>query len=310
MKVKIENHDPLTNSMNSAVPVKKINRFKQLLSYIPMSWTKYKPVVAILRLEGIIGKAGSFKSGITLNGLNKLIEQMFDIDKLESICLCINSPGGSPVQSELIASRIINLAKAKRVPVYAFVEDVAASGGYWLACAADKIFVSKSSVVGSIGVISAGFGFDKAIEKHGIERRIYTQGNSKSVLDPFKPVKEEDVKVIKSLQKQIHTHFIDTVKSRRSRTLNQSDEILFNGEFWSGQTAVDYGLADGISDLYSFINERYGDTVKIEYIEEKQSWFKKKFSLEKTSQDFSQELIDNLIDSVESKLIHNKFNLK
>ena len=234
---------------------------------------------------------------------------MFKIERLDAICLSINSPGGSPVQADLIATRIIELAKVKDVPVFSFVEDVAASGGYWLACAGNKIYASKSSIIGSIGVISSGFGFHEAIEKLGIERRVYTEGKTKSVLDPFKPAKNSDIKIIRKIQQYIHYHFISTVKNRRAGRLTQNDDILFNGEFWSAQTAVDYGLIDGIDNLYSFIQKRYGDNVKIEHIENKQSWIKKKLGMSQVTQEFASELAEGVINSAEKRLLQSRFDI-
>lgn len=285
-------------------------KLEYLLSFLPLGFSGSKPVVAVLRLDGIIGKAGGFKSGLTLNSLNKLIEKMFKIENLDAVCLSINSPGGTPVQAELIANRIVELAKTKEIPVFSFVEDVAASGGYWLACAAHKIYASQSSIIGSIGVISSGFGFHEAIEKLGIERRVYTEGNTKSVLDPFQPAKKSDIKIINKIQKEIHQHFINTVKKRRTGRLTQNDDILFNGEFWTGQIALDYGLIDGIENLYSFIQKRYGDNVKIEYIENKQPWFKKKLGMSKISQEFANDLSEGIISSVEQRVIYSKFGIK
>ncbi len=191
------------------------SKFEYILSCLPLGFGSSKSTVAVFRLDGVIGKAGGFKSGLTLDSTNDLIEKMFKMDNLDAICLSINSPGGSPVQAELIASRIIALGKEKDIPVYSFVEDVAASGGYWLACAGEKIYASRSSIVGSIGVISSGFGFHEAIEKLGIERRVYTAGKTKSVLDPFQPAKKADIDAIKKLQQEIHGHFIILVKKRR-----------------------------------------------------------------------------------------------
>jgi len=285
---------------------RQIGKLTQLLSFIPYVGGS-KPVVAVLRLSGIIGKSGNLKTGLNLENLNELIEKAFEIKKLEALCLIINSPGGSPVQSELIAKRIRFLAKKNKVPVYSFVEDMAASGGYWLACAGDIIYASKSSIIGSIGVIYSGFGFQEAIAKLGIERRVYTEGTNKSILDSFQPVKPNDIKIIKHLQSHIHEHFINYVKERRAGKLTQSDEFLFNGDFWCGQAALDFGLIDGIEDIYSFLQKEFGDDVKIEYISTKQSWFKKKFGL--FNENLPKELADNIINSVENKLIQNKFNL-
>jgi signal peptide peptidase SppA len=298
------------NSISTAktsINTNRSSKIDQLISVLPF-WFNTKPVVAVMRLEGVIGKGGSMKSGLTISSLNKLIEKMFKIERLDAVCLCINSPGGSPVQSELISKRLTSLAKELGVPIYSFVEDVAASGGYWLACAGDKIFANKSSIIGSIGVISSGFGFHEAIGKLGIERRVIAEGKNKSVLDPFQPAKSSDVKLVKDLQKKIYEHFIETVKEHRKGRLTQTDEIIFNGEFWTGQKALDYGLIDGIDDLYSFIHKKYGNEVKVEYIENKQSWFKRKLGMS-NSKDTVQELTDTMLDRIEARFMAGKFDL-
>jgi len=298
------------NSISTAktpINTNRSSKIDQLISVLPF-WFNTKPVVAVMRLEGVIGKGGSMKSGLTISSLNKLIEKMFKIERLDSVCLCINSPGGSPVQSELISKRLTSLAKELGVPIYSFVEDVAASGGYWLACAGDKIFANKSSIIGSIGVISSGFGFHEAIGKMGIERRVIAEGKNKSVLDPFQPTKSSDVKLVKDLQKKIYEHFTETVKERRKGRLTQTDEIIFNGEFWTGQKALDYGLIDGIDDLYSFIHKKYGNEVKVEYIENKQSWFKKRLGMS-NAKDTVQEVTDAAFDRIEARFMAGKFDL-
>ncbi len=307
---KINKNNSCVTGANSS-SLNKQTKLEQILSYLPFySLYNTKPVVAVLRLEGIIGKVSPLKSGINLASLNPLIEKVFKIDKLESLCLCINSQGGSPVQAELIANKIINLAKQKKIPVYSFIEDIAASGGYWLACAGDQIFASRSSIIGSIGVISSGFGFHQAIEKLGIERRVYAEGKLKSVLDPFQPIKNSDIKIIKALQKSIYEHFVDSIKERRAGKLTQSDNILFTGEFWTGQIAVDFGLIDGIDNLYSFIYRKYRDEVKIEYITDKKSWLHKKIGINNFTADFAQELSNNLISKIEEKLSGSHLKIK
>ncbi|WP_250312110.1 S49 family peptidase [Rickettsia endosymbiont of Oedothorax gibbosus] len=287
---------------------RQVGKLEQLFSLLPIIGSgASKPVVAVLRLSGVIGKVSSIKSGITIESLHELIDKAFQIKNLEALCLSINSPGGSPVQSELISKRIRLLAQEKKIPIYSFVEDVAASGGYWLACIGDQIYASRSSIIGSIGVISASFGFPAAIDKLGIERRVYAEGKNKSILDPFQPVQKEDIKIIKHLQKQIHQHFIDYVKERRVGKLTQEDDILFNGEFWSGQTAVDFGLIDGIDDMYSFIKKKYGD-VTIKYVANKQSWIKRKLGM--VRHDFVQEFSDSLIESIDNKITYDRFNIR
>ena len=193
--------------------------------------------------------------------------------------MIINSPGGSPTQSSLIAEKIINLAKEKNKKVYAFVEDVAASGGYWLACAADEIYLDLNSIVGSIGVISPGFGFVDLIKKIGVERRVYTSGKSKSFLDPFKEEKKEDIDRLKSIQEQIHENFIEYVKSRRgSKLLSSEENEIFSGLFWVGKKGVDLGLADGIGSINQIIKEKYGNKAKIKIIDQKKSFLQKRLS--------------------------------
>lgn len=220
---------------------------------------KSEPRVAVIRLQGTIG-AGR---GAALNdeGLAPVIEKAFRRGKPRAVALVINSPGGSPVQSALIAARIRRLAQEHGMPIHAFVEDVAASGGYWLATAADQIWVDPGSVVGSIGVISAGFGAPVFLARQGFERRVYTSGKSKSMLDPFQPEKKEDVARLSRLLEDIHAQFIDHVKARRGDKLaNRSD--LFTGEFWLGRKAVEYGLADGEAHLVPKMKELYGDKVR------------------------------------------------
>ncbi len=261
--------------------------------------------ISVLRLEGIIGDVTSFKSSLKFHKLNKLIEKSFKVKNLQAVFLIINSPGGSPVQSELIASRIINLSKEKNVPVYSFVEDMAASGGYWLACAGERIFASKNSVVGSIGVRSSGFGFTKAIEKLGIERRVLTQGKNKSILDPFMPVKDSDVELITAIHKDIHKNFIEYVLSRRGNRVNPSINQLFQGDIWTGERALDLGLIDGIEDIFSFIKKHYPKS-NIKYIEDNKSWFKNKIGLK--NNEFHNLTLD-IVNALEHKNLESRFKI-
>ncbi|WP_121543595.1 S49 family peptidase [Candidatus Rickettsia colombianensi] len=284
---------------------RQISKLDQLVASV---FGDSKEVIAVLRLSGVIGKVSTMQSGLTLESLNELIEKAFKIKKLKALCLIINSPGGSPVQSELIAKRIRDLAKENKIKIYSFIEDMAASGGYWLACSGDRIYASYSSVIGSIGVVSSGFGFHEAINKLGIERRVYTEGKNKAILDPFKPINKDDLKIIKDLQKQVYEHFIEYVKTRRVGKLTQQDEILFNGEFWAGQTALDYGLIDGIGDMYSVMKEKFGDNIKFQYLCAKQPWLKKKLGM--SSKILADHFANSLIDAVENKIINDKFDMK
>ncbi|CEO17620.1 Putative signal peptide peptidase SppA [Rickettsia monacensis] len=284
---------------------RQISKLDQLVASV---FGDSKEVIAVLRLSGVIGKVSTMQSGLTLESLNELIEKAFKIKKLKALCLIINSPGGSPVQSELIAKRIRDLAKENKIKIYSFIEDMAASGGYWLACSGDRIYASYSSVIGSIGVVSSGFGFHEAINKLGIERRVYTEGKNKAILDPFKPINKDDLKIIKDLQKQVYEHFVEYVKTRRVGKLTQQDEILFNGEFWAGQTALDYGLIDGIGDMYSVMKEKFGDNIKFQYLCAKQPWLKKKLGM--SSKILAYNFANSLIDAVENKIINDKFDMK
>lgn len=230
-----------------------------------MKWhipfTKKPPLVAVIRLSGQIGSGGRIGGGLNDVGLAQVIERAFARGKPVAVALVINSPGGSPVQSSLIAARIRRLADDKKIPVHAFVEDVAASGGYWLACAGDQIWVDQSSIVGSIGVIFAGFGFHELMARHGIERRVHTAGRSKSLADPFLPEKPEDVARLMALQEPIHAAFIAHVKARRAGRLADAD--LFNADVWVGEQAVSLGLADGVAHLVPKLMALYGDKVRL-----------------------------------------------
>jgi serine protease SohB len=229
--------------------------------------------VTVLRLEGVIG-AGRV-GGRTLSdaGLAPLIEAAFGRGRPKAVALAINSPGGSPAQSSLIAARIRRLADEKKIPVHAFVEDVAASGGYWLATAADRIHVDPNSIVGSIGVISASFGFQELIARHGVERRVHTAGEDKSMLDPFRPERPEDVERLKALQKIIHDNFIDQVKVRRGDALKGDD--LFTGEIWVGRAAIDVGLADEVGHLAPVMRGLYGDKIRFRVMSPRRPLFRR-----------------------------------
>ena len=231
------------------------------------------PVVPVVRLSGVIGVSSPLRPGLMLATTAKTLERAFSVRKARAVALVINSPGGSPSQSHLIFRRIRQLSEEKKIPVLAFIEDVGASGGYMLACAADEIICDDYSIVGSIGVVGGSFGFDRLMEKVGIERRLYTSGDSKAMLDPFLPEKPEDVKRIKAVQKDIHAHFIALVKERRGARLKGADKVLFSGEFWTASNAIELGLADHRGDVRSCLRERYGDKVRTPLISAEKSFF-------------------------------------
>jgi signal peptide peptidase SppA len=224
------------------------------------------PVVPVLRFSGPIGMATPLRPGLSIGHAASAIEKAFELSKSPAVAILINSPGGSPVQSSLIFRRIRQLAEEKKKTVYVFCEDVAASGGYYLALAGDEIYADPSSIIGSIGVIFAGFGFDKAIEKLGIERRVYTAGENKDALDPFRPENPADIERIKSVQRDVHDVFIGIVKERRAGRLRGADGELFSGAFWSGPKALELGLIDGIADVRSKMRELYGDKVRLKVV--------------------------------------------
>jgi signal peptide peptidase SppA len=242
---------------------------------------KRPPVVAVLRLDGVISSGGMLgRQGLNLAALAGPIHQAFSLRRLAAVALAINSPGGSPVQSSLIAGRIRQMADEKKVPVLAFAEDVAASGGYWLATAADEIYADSASIVGSIGVISAGFGFTGLIDRIGVERRLHTSGDRKSFLDPFRPEQPEDVERLKQIQRELHDTFRQHVVSRRGNRLKADHATLFSGEFWTGPRAAELGLVDGIGQLRPVLRARFGERVRLRPVGARRSWLARRLGME------------------------------
>lgn len=235
-------------------------------------WRHPSPAVAVLRLHGVIGRFGPLRSGLSLAGLAGSLERAFSMPDVKAVALSVNSPGGAPVQAALIARRIRSLAAEHKRPVFAFAEDVAASGGYWLLTAADEIFADESSIIGSIGVISAGFGFPEALQRLGVERRVYTAGEHKGALDPFQPEKADEVAHLKRIQEDIHAAFTEQVRTRRQGKLKEEHfEELFSGRYWAGRTALELGLIDALGDLRTVMRQRYGEKVRLLLIEETRS---------------------------------------
>ena len=235
-----------------------------LLAKLPIErFRNPPPVVGVLRLDGVIGRsAGPGRPGLSLASHERAIAKLFDRKNLKAVALVINSPGGSPVQSALIAKRIRDLAAEKELPLVSFCEDVAASGGYWLACAGDEIYADANSIIGSIGVISAGLGFPDLIERFGIERRVYSAGPRKGMLDPFLDEKPEDVDRLRELHEDIFENFKTHVRERRGDKLRAADGALFTGDIWTGNQALEVGLIDGLAEMRSEMRKRYGDKVK------------------------------------------------
>ena len=263
---------------------------------------KKKKIVPHIRLSGIIGSVGKFKQGMDFVGQQEIIEKAFSFKKASAVAISINSPGGSPVQSHLIYSYIRKQAQKNNKKVMVFAEDVAASGGYLIACAGDEIYANSSSIIGSIGVIYASFGLKELIKKIGIERRIYTAGKNKSSLDPFVDEKKEDIERLKKIQLELHADFIQVVEDSRSNKIKKDgNPDLFTGEFWSGSTAKKLGLIDGIGNADDIIKKKFGEDVIIKKFEKSKSWLNKKLSSANESQ------IENIINILEERSIWQKF---
>ena len=232
---------------------------EKIKKYIP--FRKKAPQVGVIKLTGVIGASGSFRKGLNLQSIETFLQDAFSNTRITAVALIINSPGGSPVQSDLIQKRIRDLSTEFQKPVFVFCEDVAASGGYWIALAGDEIYANASSIIGSIGVVSAGFGFKEAISKLGVERRIYSTGPNKGMLDPFVDEDPKHIERLKLLQEEIFTLFREWVLSRRGEKLNGTHEELFSGAFWTGIQAKELGLIDGLGDLREIMRNKFGDKV-------------------------------------------------
>jgi len=278
---------------------------------VPRRFRTDIPVVPVVRLTGVIGIASPLRPGLLLSTIARSLERAFATRHARAVALVINSPGGSPSQSHLIFRRIRQLAEEKKIPVLAFVEDVGASGGYMLACAADEIICNEFSIVGSIGVVGASFGFQELMEKVGIERRLYTSGDRKAMLDPFLPEKADDVKRIKAIQQDIHEHFIALVKERRGPKLNGSDKTLFSGEFWTAKKGIELGLADRIGDLRSVLRERFGEKVHTPLISAERSLFGRRLPAVGLADVVTGQpgLADDLISALEIRALWGRYGL-
>ncbi len=261
---------------------------------------KKKKIIPHIRLSGVIGNVGKFKQGIDFSGQEEIIKKAFSIKKSPAVAVSINSPGGSPVQSHLIHDLIKQEAKKNKKKVIVFAEDVAASGGYLIACAGDEIYANKSSIVGSIGVIYSSFGFKDLIGKIGVQRRVYTAGKNKSTLDPFSEEKKEDIERLKSIQLDLHKDFIEVVENSRSDKLKKDKGIeLFSGEFWSGRKAMELGLIDGLGNSENILRQKYGEKIVIKKFEKSKGWLAKRIS--------SKNNIDEIINLLEEKSIWQRY---
>ena len=264
------------------------------------SFFKKKKIVAHIKLKGVIGNAGKFKQGIDFASHEEIIEKAFSLKKAKVVAITINSPGGSPVQSHLIYQFVRAQAKKNKKKVIVFAEDVAASGGYLIACAGDEIYANSSSIIGSIGVIYSSFGFTELIKKIGVERRVHTAGKNKSTLDPFLDEKLEDIERLKTIQLELHKDFIKVVEESRGSKLNKSEIELFTGEFWSGSKAKELGLIDSVGNANEVLKEKFGEDVIIKKFEKSKGWISKKLSS-------SSNQIDQLANILEERSIWQRY---
>lgn len=287
-----------------------------VFDWVTPEWLRSKgTVIPVLRLAGTIGAATPLRPGLSIAGCANAIERAFSVKNAPAVAIQINSPGGSPVQSRLIYERIRTLATEKSRKVYAFAEDVAASGGYMIACAADEIYADPSSLVGSIGVLSAGFGFVDLLGKIGVERRVYTSGENKFQLDPFKPENPDEVNRLKRIQEIVHQDFIALVKQSRGARIAAAGESVFTGEFWSGRQALDLGLIDGIMDIRTKMRALYGEDVRFKLISSERGLLRRRagvgvsFSPAEYGVSFGKGFADDIISALEERALWARFGL-
>jgi signal peptide peptidase SppA len=266
------------------------------------SFFKKKKIVSHIKLNGVIGNVGKFKQGIDFAGQEEIIKKAFSLKKISAVAISINSPGGSPVQSHLLYKFIRQQSKKKKVKVIVFAEDVAASGGYLIACAGNEIYANSSSIVGSIGVIYSSFGFKDLIKKIGVDRRVHTAGKNKSTLDPFLEEKKEDIDRLKNIQLDLHKDFIKVVEDSRGSKLKKDLGVeLFSGEFWSGRKSKELGLVDGIGNASDVLREKFGEKVVIKKFEKSKGWLSKKLSASNNGQ------LDQLVNILEERSIWQRY---
>ncbi|MEE9587127.1 MAG: S49 family peptidase [Hyphomicrobiaceae bacterium] len=282
-----------------------------------MKLFKRRPTVPVVRLSGPIGMATPLRPGVSIASVAGALERAFKAARSNAVAIVINSPGGSPVQSHLVYRRIRDLASERKRRVYVFAEDVVASGGYMIALAGDEIYADASSIVGSIGVISAGFGFNRLIDKIGVERRVHTSGEHKMSLDPFRPEEADDVARLKQIQVDVHENFKAMVRERRGSRLSGDDSTLFEGQIWSGQQAVELGLVDGLGDVRSKMRELFGETVRLKQIAVDRSWFKRRLigvsdmveMRPSSDRGMYFGLADDVVSTIEARALWSRFGL-
>lgn len=279
------------------------------LRWLTWPWPRRRgPVVPVVRLSGVIGGVAFRGTGMMLASLDSALERAFKVRGARAVALAINSPGGSPVQSALITERIRMLSAEKQIPVMAFIEDVGASGGYWLALAADEIFADARSIVGSIGVVHASFGMAEAIQRLGIERRLHTAGKKKTLLDPFRPEDPDDVALLNAILHEIHDGFKSVVRERRGARLTADDSAVFEGQIWSGQRALELGLIDGLGTLHGVLRARFGEKVRMPQISTRKSWLQRRFGFGGEPAD-AKAVVDGVLASLAERAAWARYGL-
>jgi signal peptide peptidase SppA len=282
-------------------------------SLLPARFTRRGPLLPVVKLHGTIGVGSPLRPALNLDTVNTTLERAFSYRGVPAVLLAINSPGGSAVQSALIHNRVRQLAEQRKVKVITFCEDVAASGGYWLATAGDEIYADHASLVGSIGVLYAGFGFVEALNRLGVERRVHTAGGSKMMLDPFQPQREEDVARLQTMQADIHEVFKTLVRTRRDGRLKAGDEELFSGAFWSGGQALQLGLVDGLGSLHDVVKEKFGAEAVLKPVSRPGGWMRRLRVPPQVNSDRSGHLAaglaDDLIEALEARALWQRFGL-
>jgi signal peptide peptidase SppA len=286
-------------------------RLRTLLKRLPVErFRNPAPLVPVVPLTGIIGRMGGLRRGLNMRDLAGPLQRAFETEDAKAVAIVVNSPGGSPVQSALIARRIRSLAAEKNLPVYAFAEDVAASGGYWLLTAGDELYAEACSIVGSIGVLAGGFGFPQALQRLGVERRLYTAGEHKAALDPFSPERPDEVLHLRAILDETHEAFRAHVRERRGGKLLGDEAELFSGRFWTGTRALELGLVDGLGDVRTVLREKFGEKVKLRLIGDRRPWWRRRLGLPGIGADRGlDELPERLLATIEERLMWGRFGL-
>ncbi len=304
-------NDGSTTDGSTAASIREIcsRALRGLQTLVPQRFRRDRPIVPVVRLTGIVGFSTPLRPGLTLATIARTLDRAFALGHAAAVALVINSPGGSAVQSHLIFRRIRQLAEQHNRRVIGFIEDAGASGGYMIACAADEIVADQHSIVGSIGVVGGSFGFDKLIARLGVERRLYTSGEHKAMLDPFLPENPDDVDRLKKLQREIHDDFIALVKSRRAGKLAGPQDELFSGAYWTGRRALELGLVDAIGDLRSVLRERFGDEVVTHLVSAERGWLGRRLLGAGTREAAQFGLVEDVISALEARAIWARYGL-